>query len=413
MCDDKCEDCKGRAGLSVYQWKKDAQDWQRKELSNKKFHTSSHLISSDSDIGIIFANADQVRECEWCRKYFSDTFHVPSQWWLPYYRNANGYFGARTLRDDDGTITAYTTWVRFRMKLVKSETEHEWYKLNIFTLWIPIKRKTTMLIFDAPQPVRTKIPTPIFDSPDPAHLGDPFWMYPLLAEEVVNLQDEAVWTIRNHVRTMEKTAPTHSKPNYRRLHDIARHAIHVNETLDLAVKSMTSILTHQADFTTEMIPHQDLKAKRASRDIRQHLLSQEHMLESLRYRSNSNKERLTNEIQLTFNNVAQHNSGTLVNISTAAQIEGKAMKTVAFITLVFLPSTFVSAIFSMSFFNYSADSGKWAVSDKFWMFWVFAALATLFTFVAYHWANISFVSGPAETELIKRKDSDLSNAQEP
>ncbi|KAH8803023.1 hypothetical protein F5884DRAFT_804184 [Xylogone sp. PMI_703] len=384
--------------LSVSEWKKDKRIWRSNDLSHNKFHThiiqeSSHLVSADSDVGIILANADKIRQCDGCKQYFSNTFQIPAKWWSSHYRRSNGYFGCRTIRDEKDEITAITTWMRFLVKQLTSEVEHEWYKINIFTLWVPAteqpntKGETTIIVFDAPHPIRPKIPSPLLNIPDPAHLNDPFWMYPSLAEELVNLQDEAVWKIRNHVRAMEKAVQPEGKPrpDYRRLHDIARHAIHVSETLDLSVKSMNSILIQHADVIKD-VPPQD---KRVSKDIRQQLLTSEHMLESLRYRATSNKERLLNEIQLTFNNVAQYDTETLVTISSAAQLEGKSMKTVAFITLVFLPSTFVSAIFSMSFFNYDGSLDIWHMSDKFWIYWLVAGFATMVTFIAYYWNSIS------------------------
>lgn len=55
------------------------------------------------------------------------------------------------------------------------------------------------------------------------------------------------------------------------------------------------------------------------------------------------------------------------------------MKTIAFLTLTFFPATFTSAIFSMSFFNYNPDSGKWKVSEQFWVYWVVAIPVSVVT----------------------------------
>ena len=81
------------------------------------------------------------------------------------------------------------------------------------------------------------------------------------------------------------------------------------------------------------------------------------MLDGLRCRSQSNRERLQNEIQLAFNSVAQQDSLASVKLTHASHIDSASMKTIALLTLVFLPPTFIYAIFSMPFFNYDADAG--------------------------------------------------------
>ncbi|KAI9777572.1 MAG: hypothetical protein M1816_004633 [Peltula sp. TS41687] len=196
-------------------------------------------------------------------------------------------------------------------------------------------------------------------------LDDPYWIHALLVEEIVRLQDKAVWAIRDLVRETEKNRtstkkpkPEKPRPNYPLLHDIARYAIHVSETLSLAVNTIQSILREQEQFISH-ISDADRKMKAVSKQIHRRLLFYDQMLLSLRSRSASNKERLLNEIGLAFNTVARYDSHIFVEIILATQSDIAAMNGVAFVTLNFLPATFISAIFSMSFFNYSADSGSW------------------------------------------------------
>ncbi|KAI9739798.1 MAG: hypothetical protein M1834_006519 [Cirrosporium novae-zelandiae] len=65
-------------------------------------------------------------------------------------------------------------------------------------------------------------------------------------------------------------------------------------------------------------------------------------LYGLQLRSNSNKERLLNEINLAFNTVAQYDSRTSVRIGQEVQLDSATMKTIATLNLMFLPATFVS-----------------------------------------------------------------------
>ena len=110
---------------------------------------------------------------------------------------------------------------------------------------------------------------------------------------------------------------------------------------------------------------------------------------------------------------AQSQNHTTLSISRATQSDSAAMKTVAVVTLTFLPATFVSvgpeyyvpsvchslieqqALFSMSFFNFSpgatdAGDGIWTVSDKIWLYWLVAIPLTAVTmgiwfFWQHHW----------------------------
>lgn len=221
----------------------------------------------------------------------------------------------------------------------------------------------------------------MFLKPDPVCLYDPFWVYTQVLTEFIRLEDHAVWAVRDEVRAKEKEPMPIGRPRpaYRRLHDIARHTIHVSETLDVATRTITGILQEHDLFTaSDLAVHKDV-----SQDIHRRLLFLENMTVSLRQRSASNEKRLQNEIQLAFNIVAQHDAGISVEMGRAMKSDSAAMKTVAVVTLIFLPPTFVSAIFSMSFFDFSVDSG-WVMSEKVWIYWAFAIPVTLSSILLWH-----------------------------
>ncbi|KAF1828036.1 hypothetical protein BDW02DRAFT_513476 [Decorospora gaudefroyi] len=77
------------------------------------------------------------------------------------------------------------------------------------------------------------------------------------------------------------------------------------------------------------------------------------------------------------------------DLGEAARLDSGALKTIAVVTMAFLPPTFLSAIFSMSFFNYtpSQDGAKpeWSVSHKFWIYWVCAVPLTCLTMALWYW----------------------------
>ncbi|KAI1015863.1 hypothetical protein LB505_003937 [Fusarium chuoi] len=367
----------------VITWDKGNEKWLREDVRPGDFYDGEiPALWSESHVIVVFADADKVRDCPSCKKRFTDVFCMPELWWSSYSRRSNGYFGSETFRDNNGMITALKadTWSRFLVKQL-NETSHQWHKFNIVTRWIKDPQQTILLVFEAPKQLRLRdrFPDPLLINSHNDTLSDPFWFFPRLFEDLSLLQDNSVWAVRDHVRNIEKTDLTQKpEPKYRAMHDTARHAIHVSETLEVAEKTITAIIQQHSAFEAEAAGG-SRPAKAKFRHVGEKLLWYIHILQSLRCRASANKERLLNEIQLAFNSVAQYDSRISVKIGQATQSDSAAMKTVAFVTLTFLPATFISALFSMSFFKVDDNTGVWSVNEKFWVYWVFAVPATLFT----------------------------------
>ncbi|KAJ5333364.1 uncharacterized protein N7506_007147 [Penicillium brevicompactum] len=327
-------------------------------------------------------------------------------WWSTHYKKSNGYFGCETTRDA-GQVTGVNTWVYFEFKLLPKNMHYYWTKLNVFTRWVEATKQTFILLFDPNPSILETVPASLRGF-NPALLGDPYWPYPILLDTVANLQEAAVWLIRDQVRDIEKVVPkpgTVPNPDYRRLHDIARHAIHVCESLDVAVQTIESVQMHYLKYTGSKPQHND---PAFDQDLRAQLEFYRGFIANLRHRSTSNEKRLQNEIQLAFNTVAQHNAGTSVEIGRAAQIDSSAMKTIAFVTLIFLPPTFISSIFSMSFFQ-AGDNNGWGLSSKFWLYWVFAIPTTIATVLIWrYWHKLFPTAGYKHTS----HEEDLPTALE-
>jgi hypothetical protein len=81
------------------------------------------------------------------------------------------------------------------------------------------------------------------------------------------------------------------------MHETARHAIHSFETLSVLVDTVEAMQQQVVDFSTKDKRGGGGHAE-ASAQIRTHLDSQLRMLRNLFLRSQSNKERLQNEIAL-------------------------------------------------------------------------------------------------------------------
>lgn len=81
------------------------------------------------------------------------------------------------------------------------------------------------------------------------------------------------------------------------LHEIERHAIHSNETLDVALNTVATMLQQHARLLSRR-NQDDGGALVVLSRIHQYMQFQYHMLESTRARSVSNEQRSRNEINL-------------------------------------------------------------------------------------------------------------------
>ena len=81
------------------------------------------------------------------------------------------------------------------------------------------------------------------------------------------------------------------------LHEAARHAIHCFETLSVSAETVRSISQQASNLSTQAMTTSKNTIE-ASEQIESHMAFQIRMLENLLLRSQSNKERLQNEISL-------------------------------------------------------------------------------------------------------------------
>lgn len=81
--------------------------------------------------------------------------------------------------------------------------------------------------------------------------------------------------------------------------------------------------------------------------------------------------------------MTQKSNQLSINLASIAQRDNATMKALALIGVLYLPGTFISGIFGMTFFNYNPpgnnDSADWMMSDKFWIYWVITIPVTILT----------------------------------
>lgn len=88
-----------------------------------------------------------------------------------------------------------------------------------------------------------------------------------------------------------------------------------------------------------------------------------------------------------FNLVTQQDSETNMSIAQATKNDSAAMKTIAALTMVFLPATAVSSFFGMAFFN--GQGGSLTVTSNWWIFLATTIPTTLMLFLIWlKWTDI-------------------------
>jgi hypothetical protein len=169
------------------------------------------------------------------------------------------------------------------------------------------------LCFDLPKPLKNSIKEAVMTKGMEIPLVDPFALHTVLVEEVVALFDHALWHWRDLVREIEKLraysrrlpiseglrnrTANQPEPDYVTMHEIARHAIHSSETLEMAMETLSQMIQeHQAWFNDN--PAENASKTVSLEPIRKPLQYQKTILKCLHGRAKAIEERLRNEINL-------------------------------------------------------------------------------------------------------------------
>jgi hypothetical protein len=70
-------------------------------------------------------------------------------------------------------------------------------------------------------------------------------------------------------------------------------------------------------------------------------------------------------------------------LASASKRDSSSMKTLAAVTVVFLPSTFMASLFATPLFNWDAGPGETVVIARFWIYWAVTVPLTLVTIASW------------------------------
>ncbi|KAI1314111.1 hypothetical protein F5Y03DRAFT_336175 [Xylaria venustula] len=105
------------------------------------------------------------------------------------------------------------------------------------------------------------------------------------------------------------------------------------------------------------------------------------LAEGLKRQTIGMKENGQADMSVLHSIISQVDNRLNARLAAASSHDSAAMKTLAFLTALFLPPTFVATIFSTDFFNWQ-DSGM-VVSELFWVYWALAAPLTVVVAVGW------------------------------
>lgn len=141
------------------------------------------------------------------------------------------------------------------------------------------------------------------------------------------------------------------------LHNLAKHTIYLCENCESALATLEDLRDSHRTKNGEL-PNFSQELTRQALQYRKTLF------QSTQCRLASLNARMTNIIELSFHIVTQGDSRLM-------QSENQSMKTIAVMTLVFMPMGTVAAIFGTEFIRLEDDSPYHVtISRDFWLLWV-------------------------------------------
>ena len=156
-------------------------------------------------------------------------------------------------------------------------------------------------------------------------------------------------------------------------------------------------LERRARFEQDLVSTIELVIKEIQREagqdvsvITSQIEMQKRLLASQAYDREMLPKRIQDQRSQIFSLVAQYNQQVNIEIShanmeiaessrriaEATMSDSASMKTIAILTMIFLPGTAIASFFSMTMFNWNADSGQDIATQYLWIYFVAAVPAT-------------------------------------
>ncbi|CCF45730.1 hypothetical protein CH063_00574 [Colletotrichum higginsianum] len=112
--------------------------------------------------------------------------------------------------------------------------------------------------------------------------------------------------------------------------------------------------------------------------------------------------------QVVISRIARHDNQINMAISVATRRDNSQMRSIAFVTMFYLPLTSIATIFSMNVFNWDAKDGENLMTTHFWLYLAVAGVSTVLTLGLW-----VFYTGMRTRLFSKKKDEEAAEAGSP
>jgi hypothetical protein len=190
-------------------------------------------------------------------------------------------------------------WYSFKIKQVLNSkndayVSYTWYQIMCFALHFPATNSAIIICLDIPRPAQKIIEAKLSST----NWNDSLAFHPILLFAIRDMYNTSVWSLRDFIRAAERqrtfSTPTSTvQPDFVHLHELARHVIHANEVLDVALNTTKRLQIRCLNLAAPAAAESDSET-----DLRDQFEYLENDLRAIKRRSESLHERLQNEIQL-------------------------------------------------------------------------------------------------------------------
>lgn len=214
----------------------------------------------------------------------------------------------------------------------------------------------------------------------------------MLDDQVVSLEHSIGVTFAGRLRRDMSAVPqlpkVPSKDDMRRLtmgtHTVLTEVIFLSRVVAFNCNAAAYLLQTGDEISSRWPPQRRVSLLHPSRELRETARHIEFSSTSVQGFCSNLKERVSSQIQVLYSISAQTDNRLSARIAVSSGRDSTAMKTLAFITALFLPGTYIATLFSMSMFEWQASpsdapsnssssssspSPSVSISDKFWIYW--------------------------------------------
>lgn len=176
------------------------------------FRTSFRLTSGNR-----FASSDLFLDSEDLRLGLSTDYAIPPIFWTPLCCKSNGFFGSKSLYEDDRYLRRHSkvvpkknlyvlisldTWYRFIVKKVDPmQSSYSWSEMSFYTTWTT--DFTINFCFDVPKTSQMRLYQSLASRQQQFDIRDIYASQVILLDEILAMFDESVWALRDGVRQIE------------------------------------------------------------------------------------------------------------------------------------------------------------------------------------------------------------------